>query len=66
MMAGHTKNDGKRGVHAVTRDNEESRDDMTSQFEHLSFATMSLLPNERDNRDEVFAKLDIRFSNKDR
>ena len=60
------KNDGKRGVHAVTRDNEESRDDMTSQFEHLSFATMSLLPNERDNRDEVFAKLDIGLSNKDR
>ena len=27
---------------------------------------MSLLPNERDNRDEVFAKLDIKLSYKDR
>ena len=57
--------DGKRGVHAVKRDDEQSRDDVTSQFEHLIFATMSLLPNERDNRDEVFAKLDIKLSNKD-
>ena len=54
-----------RGVHAVKRDDEQSRDDVTSQFEHLSFATMSLLPNERDNRYEVFAKLDIKLSNKD-
>ena len=53
-------------MHAVTRDDEQSRDDMTSQFEHLSFATMSLLPNERDNKDEVFAKLDIILSNRDR
>ena len=52
-------NDGKIGVHAVTRDDEESRADMTSQFEPLRFATMELLPNERDDRVEVFAKLDI-------
>ena len=53
-------------MHAFTRDDEQSCDDVTSQFEHLSFATMSLLPNEQDNRDEVFAKLDIKLSNKDR
>ena len=59
--------DDRRGVHAFTRDDEQSCDGhVTSQFEHLSFATMSLLPNEQDNRDEVFAKLDIKLSNKDR
>ena len=60
---------GKRYVHSVERANTEPRDQMTSQLEHLNFATMSRLPNAasaKDTQDEVFAKLDIRLPNKGR
>ena len=61
--------EGKRDVHLVEQANTESHDQMTSQFEHFNFATMSRLPNAtsaKDTRDEVFATLDIRLPNKGR
>ena len=37
--------EGKRDVHSVEQANTEPRDQMTSQFEHFNFATVSRLPN---------------------
>ena len=62
----HSVEQGKRCVHSVEQANKEPHDQMTSQFEHFNLATVSMLPNAKDTRDEVSAKLDIRLLYKGR